>query len=309
MLFFTLRRRFRQFKVRTAMIRTALSSLLLGIISSCVDSGNDAGRMTTATLETKLDQAAAECGADAARFPFDPSMREPICTSFRRPAVFFVPHPDDEALGMAGAIAEHIAAGRDVFLELMTHGEGTGVIRTLRNGGAHGWHAGTHSFTLSPSEIGDARLSEFFDSAMALGVRGVHVSDFGDGDLTQEEVDSRIDFWLSLDLDGLSLKGTVEEPRTATDSRPNPDHAIVWRALLASGHTDVRGYQVYRYSSGTAGRARDVRIEAWCDTKRAALDAYKVWAPNEGRYAIGYHSVSDLFESAQSVCTEYIVRP
>lgn len=39
------------------------------------------------------------------------------------PAIFYTPHQDDESLGMAGAIVEHIEAGRPVFLVLLTDGK------------------------------------------------------------------------------------------------------------------------------------------------------------------------------------------
>src|SRR6266571_3765523 len=49
-----------------------------------------------------------------------------ICPPYTNPLVFFSPHPDDETLGMAGAIRAAKAAGRTVIVELMTHGEGSG---------------------------------------------------------------------------------------------------------------------------------------------------------------------------------------
>ena len=43
-----------------------------------------------------------------------------------------------------------------------------------------------------------------------------------------------------------------------------------------------------------------------CARKATALDSYHYWAPSEGRYAVGYHSVPALFDGATS-CKEYVV--
>jgi hypothetical protein len=83
----------------------------------------------------------------------------------------------------------------------------------------------------------------------------------------------------------------------------------VWKALLASGEPSVLGYLVYHYrqKQGTPSYRQD--ISSLCSYKRTALNAYKVWNPTQGRYAVGYHSVKDLFDLAASDCGEYVVRP
>jgi LmbE family N-acetylglucosaminyl deacetylase len=47
------------------------------------------------------------------------------------PAVFWVPHQDDEALGFGAAIAEHKQAGRPVYLVLVSNGVNAGLQATM----------------------------------------------------------------------------------------------------------------------------------------------------------------------------------
>jgi LmbE family N-acetylglucosaminyl deacetylase len=250
------------------------------------------------------------CFGETTGYPVTLDGTTPICPPYNRPAVFFAPHPDDETIGMAGSIRHHIEVGRDVFVELMTHGESSGVRSTLDDQGTCDWHSGSHSYYLTSEQFGDARLREFLDALAQLGVRGVFVSDFGDGDVTVPEVSTRIQFWLMNGGTGLSLKGTAgpQDP-TAPGGGPQPDHAAVWSALIGSGFSDVRGYLVYHYRTGAGSPTSTEDISAFCDAKRSALSAYQVWAPEAGYYAIGRHSVSELFDAASADCHEFVVYP
>jgi hypothetical protein len=55
------------------------------------------------------------------------------------PAVFYVPHPDDESIGMAQAIASHLGAGRDCYVVLMTDGEESGALASWTANGFAQW--------------------------------------------------------------------------------------------------------------------------------------------------------------------------
>lgn len=238
-------------------------------------------------------------------------MDQEVCPPYERPAVFFSPHPDDESIGMAGAIVNHIEAGRTVFIELMTHGDASGVRTRLADTNTDAWHAGAHNYTLTATEFGNARVREFLEAAEKLGVDGVFVSDFGDGNLTTTEVAGRISFWTTRNDMGLSLKGTVgsQDPRSEGGAA-HADHQAVWDALNASGHSDVRGYLVYHHGVGAGTFSSSVMLSAnQCGKKQNAIASYKVWSPNAGRYAIGYHSTPDLFDNAGESCLEYVVVP
>jgi hypothetical protein len=136
---------------------------------------------------------------------------------------------------------------------------------------------------------------EFLDAAARLGVTGVYVSEFVDKDVTPEEVGTRASWWIQTGSPGLSLKGTYTG---------HPDHIAVWNGLVASGHPDVRGY-----SYADAYHDRVDSIDTWCDDKTFALGGYQIWDPAAGRYAVGYHSVTDIFDHAGDDCHEYVVVP
>jgi LmbE family N-acetylglucosaminyl deacetylase len=67
----------------------------------------------------------------------------------KSPAIFYSPHQDDEALGMAGAIREHKEAGRPVYLVLLTNGINSGMLDIMNGGTYCSWHETSHNFNLT----------------------------------------------------------------------------------------------------------------------------------------------------------------
>ncbi|WP_406179611.1 PIG-L deacetylase family protein [Streptomyces sp. NBC_01006] len=119
----------------------------------------------------------------------------PRASAAGAPAIFYAPHQDDEAIGMAGSILEHKAAGRPVYLVLVSRGENDGLAR-LMNVGAWGlrdrcaapdhWHD-LNWPTDGANKIVSARTAEFTASAKAIGVDEVIDFDLPDsahGDAT-----------------------------------------------------------------------------------------------------------------------------
>ena len=113
------------------------------VVCGVCDSGT---QVRTCEADCTWGAFSACAGADSG-FPVNASTGAFVCPPYDRPAVFFAPHPDDETIGYAANIAEHVQTGRDVFIELMTHGRATGVRATLGNGGTDPWHPGTHGYT------------------------------------------------------------------------------------------------------------------------------------------------------------------
>ncbi len=229
----------------------------------------------------------------------------------RGPIVFFAAHPDDETIGMAGAILQAVSEGRPVYIELMTHGDSSFVRSELVNGQTDAWHPGSHMYPLSVQSFGEARVREFMDAMQRLGVTGVNVSDFGSSSkLTSAQVTERVDYWLSRNERGLSLRGTAgaQDPAHATSPAPHPDHAAVWNALVASGYEDVLGYCIYEAVTGRCRYDEKVDVSEWCAGKRDALGAYETWDPSKGRYGIALHSTYGLLKNVGARCNEYVVR-
>ncbi len=259
--------------------------------------------------------ADADAGIDTSLCPFDPKTKAAVCPPYTKPAVFFIPHQDDETIGMAAAIAEHVKAGRQVFLELMTDGQSSKTRLQLDDGKTDALHAGAHVYALTTKQFSDARVLEFTDAAMRLGVTGIRLNGIKDGTLAAADVKTRIDWWRVKSDKTLSLKGTASGDASYThhDSPPgHPDHNAIWDALVASKYDDVRGYLVYVNASGAAAATPNQTIDlgtAECAAKTSVATAYKLWQPASSRYAIGYHSVGDLFANATTKCKEYVVLP
>jgi LmbE family N-acetylglucosaminyl deacetylase len=272
--------------------------------------GQDTGERETGRRDTGQEET---CSPQSKTFPINPKTKQVVCPPYTFPAVFIAPHPEAETLLMGGAIKEHLDGGRQVFVELLTHGEASGVRATLADGGECSWHAGKHQYTLTPGAFGDARVAEFMDAVGRLGVSGVVVNDLGDQKVTIDAVSLRLAFWLKWQdkSKGVSFKGPVVRPEFA---KPHSDHVATWNALTGSGHVDVRGYGNTDDAKVSAPAMTAVLTAAQWTAKSSALDAYGVWDPQgTQRYAILKHGPAVLRGDAASVKqylgTEYVYKP
>lgn len=245
------------------------------------------------------DDRWTSCDLDALGYPVDPASGAPI-REFHDPVLVFAPHPDDESIGLAGAILRERAQGHEVFLELMTHGEASGTRHLLESRG----------YRFSPESFGDARLREFRDAVRRLGVTGVHVVDGGDQRLEERTVQARVLFWRE-HATPLRVYGPEGHDDVNQRDRVHHDHAVVWRALSGMPGLNLTSQYIYLYfaldgASDYHGQPRRIAdITPWCDGKRDALNAYKLWDPPSGRFAIGYLSVPILIDAASELCQEY----
>ena len=198
------------------------------------------------------------------------------------PAIYFVPHQDDEVLSMGADIAAHVAAGRRVILVLVTDGGASGARATLCK---------VKAVCLTVPEFVAARDREFAASAAALGVRPADVFYEGkpDGKLTAADARAVIASWAAR-YPGSPLK-------TMSPHDAHPDHRVLGealRSLRASGVTkDARFMQSRLYWTS-------MPVSGWfvAGSPRvgAAANAYRVYDPAAGRYAIGWtHSVPTQF--------------
>lgn len=224
-------------------------------------------------------------------------------TAADNPAIFYVPHADDESLSMGLDVANHLAAGRHVLLVLMTRGCSDYALGQINGqddtyGYVHdpareSYHLGR---ALTKAELGQARINEFIAAAGQLnrstGRLRVRGADFPDGTLTQAQAQQ-----VMLDIDADLGGAGSHKAMTWTD--PAPDHANcgkALRALKASGDiTDARYYVSNTYLQ----QARDAGMNplavaapaASVAAVRAALRCYDAWNPAVGAYAFGRHSV------------------
>lgn len=230
-----------------------------------------------------------------------------------------VPHPDDETLGMAGGILNAAQEGKRNVVIMYTEGDGSDV-RLVLNGLLYcPLHGRFHSprqegyEPLDKAAFGRARMAETTAALVALGVDEQDIVSIGmpDGQVTVDKA-----YAVMAELDR-AFPGASH--RTTSLSDPHDDHRNLARALnrlvqrqRAEGTpSDVRFHSVYAYKSEARRNAAPFTPVAVSDPegKRAALAEFARWAPEEGRFAIGMHSVPGLITGAAEDPFEYVQTP
>ncbi|MET8138566.1 PIG-L family deacetylase [Streptomyces sp. NPDC005251] len=272
-------------------------------------------------------------GLTAAGVAFQGSLGAASAAAATAPAIFYSPHQDDEAIGMAGSILEHKAAGRPVYLVLVSKGENGGIAQRLNQtpcllgdkcsapGHYHelGWQE-----TWPTPEVVSARTSEFNLSAKAIGVDKVinfKLSDNafgtpGEYDALVQQIIGKVRA-LAQQYPGASHKFTAgwldrlvpTEPTNATHKACSD--AAYW--LMKNGELkDVRFNHIYAYqafSRDQRDRGADYVLNipsSHMAKKRAAILAYNTWDPNRNLYTTGYHSEPTLLEEAYGDPREFV---
>ena len=243
----------------------------------------------------------------------------------RPPAIFYAPHQDDESLAMAGAIREHVEAGREVILVLLTRGENGGLL-DIMNGtadcplGQDCPGGGAHRVGLGQDDIVRGRTAEFRAAARRLGVDRVVVRDrpdsaWGDYPGFVQEVRATIQEFEAR-CPGASHKlvnGYRDVVHGGNPDEPNLTHKACREAAEGLAGLDFRFYWVYGYTYPQEQRTADYVLPLSANQfarKRQALAEYGHWDPERGRYALGYHSVGQLMiDPAAADPHEYIDLP
>lgn len=235
------------------------------------------------------------------------------------PAIFYSPHQDDEAIGMAGAMQEHKAAGRPVYLVLLTNGVNPALLEIMNGATLCKWHQTHHEFNLTMEQMMWARKIEFIASARQLGVDKLFILNDGQGWDDQEPY-SDYNAFVSRIIGSIKhfeqqFPGAAHRLASgfldvSLKSGRNPTHRASWDAALMLRHfiADFKFYRVYIYYEEPAQRQAQYRLklkDSWQAVKQRALDEYKLFIPAANRYALGYHSVPKLIDNAASDIYEY----
>lgn len=230
-----------------------------------------------------------------------------------RPALFVVPHADDETLAAGVVIAEHVAAGREVHLLLLSRGEKSVVLDILNGSVTSGWWGVPHDPVvegyepLTPEEFGAARVRELVAAAGALGVPAdrIHEAGLPNEGVTVEAAKAAI----VATADRIGGDVGLWAPSPVVDD--HPDHLAAGRAVQQLGVEgparwwDRRFYILPMYWSDP----RLSQVEHWWDTPASpairarainACRAYASWQPRAGVFACGYQSVVTAFRRVES---------
>ena len=221
--------------------------------------------------------------------------------------LYFAPHQDDELLSMGIDICNSIRKGYEVHVILCSDGSRSCVRRMLNNGKKCNKHDGIHCYELTVEEFIQTRNREFRDSCLALGVpeNHIHIPEkcAVDGSVYQEDMESLMREIIA-DFGEAAVVCTLA-PNNGPDQ--HKDHKTLGRAALNLMHAgvvrQVRLFvEPYHYH-----QIADIPefipvepcvLEASDEVKekiRNAVGAYSLWAPDQKRYAVGYHSVGTEF--------------
>ena len=236
------------------------------------------------------------------------------------PAIFYAPHQDDEAIAMAGAIRQHKEAGHPVYLVLLTDGANPSLLKILNGLTWCTWHQTHHNFDLSMEQLCWARKMEFVASAKQLDVDRIFMVNDAQGlDLGMEykklvrSVVQTINHF-ERKFPGAShhlVSGRLDLLPKGSATATNAVHQACWDAAmkLKGKIRNFRFYRVYVYWKDTAERVSGFQCilkPQWQALKQSALNEYKLFSPDSGRFAVGYHSVRQLMDAAAADSNEYL---
>jgi len=232
------------------------------------------------------------------------------------PALFVAAHPDDETLAMGVAIAEHVAAGQDVHVLVLSDGEASGVTVVLNGTGVCGWWGVVHDpagegyAPLSAADLGAARVRESGQALACLsaglpGTLTVHRAGLPDGAVTASAAQAAI---LAV-ADNIAPAAPVrlKGHTWVAQLDAHPDHIAAGTALKALSAADPARFgdrRHYLLPGYWSDPDLSLVAESW-DTAtdpgiaaraRNATRCYAAWAPAAGAYAIGYHSRADWLD-------------
>lgn len=230
--------------------------------------------------------------------------------------LFFSPHQDDETLSMGNAIIEHVEKS-DTHVILCTDGSKSIIRKVLDDGGTCSYHIkDIHKYSLPEDEFSKHRDEEFKDSCKEMGVKesNIHIEEnrAHDGELSKEKAKEIILKYLD---EYPNAKVKTVTPYKA--SGIHEDHRALGEAALELYEEgkikDLRFYvEPYDYNDF---KKINLNVDVWKvlnsqeNKLLSAMNAYKKWNPENGQYAIGYHSVKSHFDELEKNNIQYVHAP
>ncbi|MFL8712016.1 PIG-L family deacetylase [Clostridioides sp. GD02377] len=230
--------------------------------------------------------------------------------------LFFSPHQDDEILSMGSDIIEHVEKS-DTHVILCTDGSKSIIRKVLDDGGICSYHIkDVHKYSLPEEEFSKDRDKEFKESCKEMGVKesNIHIEEnrAHDGELSKKKAKEIILKYLD---EYPNAKVKTVTPYKA--SGIHEDHRALGEAALELYNEgkikDLRFYvEPYDYNDF---KKINSNIEVWKvlnsqeNKLLSAMNAYKKWNPENGQYAIGYHSVKSHFDELKTNKIQYVHAP
>lgn len=225
--------------------------------------------------------------------------------------LFIAAHPDDETLGMGVAIAEHVAAGHDVHVLILSRSPGSVVLPQLNGTGVSPWWGLVHDpaaegYTpLDATTFGQARYDEMRRALDCLQT-GLGTITLHEAGLSGGSTSAQVQAAIVTAADLINPGGAVWLKGHSPIVDDHPDHVVCGQAIAAlaastpARFATPRFYILPRYWADPRLSAVTEHWDHPTDAGIAAravnaCRAYGAWAP-PASYAIGWHSVYiDMF--------------
>ncbi len=223
--------------------------------------------------------------------------------------LYFVAHQDDELCNTGVLLAKEAKAFfDDTYVILCTDGGGSGVLGVLSDGKDCWLHKGKHKYPLTRKEFSLARDREFRESCSLLGIKDenviIHEKRGLDGSLSETEAECIIRDTIKLFPEEKDFRIRAVSP--LFNGRQNPDHkaiGIVCESLFTEGlFSEILLVKDSCFEGNCREMFPDTDFKeeqadaAAAEKIKAAADCYGRWEPENGRFAVGWHSVKDEFE-------------
>lgn len=228
--------------------------------------------------------------------------------------IYFVPHQDDEVLTMGISIAMSVKDGCDVYVVLCTDGSCSRIRTVLNDGNVCEKCLNRHVFSLSLEDFIAARDREFLSSCTDLGVKKENIiieeNRITDGNLTVENARNVIIKHLEM-LGRDSYVGTMYPNDESVQHHDHRNLGLAALKLKNEGKIGRLELMEEPYVAKTASHNPDdkpKKIKACADIESRlenAISEYSLFNPSEGRYAVGYHSVTNELELLKEEKTLY----
>ncbi|MGL6107202.1 cell wall-binding repeat-containing protein [Romboutsia sp.] len=247
--------------------------------------------------------------------------------------LFFVPHQDDEIISFSNEIKKYIDKGYNVNVILMTDGSQSGV-REILNG--EGIVCNLHKYIHSPykenykcdnmsiSYVNDLQFTkyrndEFKRALLKLGLKeeNIHFSRYKEPDkkLSKAMVTRGMMEFLEK-YPNASVHTFYDKSYSKENHSDHVILGVVARELYSQGKIKNLCYHIepYLYDKFlNSGLKENVLVE-YAESKNAeqsiieAMREYCIWEPQNGKMAIGYHSVSSIFDQAMKLPINYTIK-
>lgn len=227
----------------------------------------------------------------------------------KKTALFFIPHQDDETLTFSPAIQRYIKDGYDVHVILSTDGISSSVRENILNGNSVcNIHNERHNFKISKTEFTRLRDKECTQALITLGVKqeNIHISRFAvkDGTLDKDRAKTIISDYLEQYPNSKIFTISNMSQNVTGGHNDHYTLGIAAKELYDEGKVnDLDLFIEFYIREDFEKRNKNIKLEKYYPTNsnqiKRATYSYTNFDPKHQHYAIGGHSVNQLFNKME----------